>query len=780
MKKCFPAFKAVIMLITVFCLATGQSYGQSKVGQWYLQSARTIEPQTVAIFEPLYLERPNPLVTNYLQLNLNEFSSLLTNNAPLIDLYIPYGTSTVKLNLAKVSTTASTFGVVSDKGDVSYTPGVHYRGIVNDDPNSIAAISVFENNVMGFYSTDEGNFTIGKMEDGSGNYCVYSDKELPSLGSFDCGAIELSPNKAAPAPSVTGIGCKTVTVYVECDYALFVNKGSNATTLTNYVNGLFNQVSALYANDNVDLQISQIFIWTTPDPYASLTSTSSILNSFKANKGANFNGNLAHFLTTRNVGGGIAYVDVLCNKPYAFGVSMIYSSYSTVPTYSWSVEVVTHELGHNIASPHTQSCSWPGGAIDNCYATEGGCAPGPAPINGGTIMSYCHLASYGINFNNGFGPLPGNLIRDRVLNSSCLVSSGTAPTGLSATNLTTSSAQLGWVAVNGATQYTVEYRLAGSFSWLSAGTTTGMGVTVSGLAANANYEWHVKTDCSPYSASSAFTTLAGAGCATPTGLATSNITQSSSTLSWGAVTGATSYTVEYKTSSTSTWTATITTNTSIGLNGLAAGTTYNWRVKADCSSLSSAISFTTLSAPTGCIAPINLTATNVANKTATLTWATVPGALSYSVKFRKIGAANWTNYNNITGTFKNVNKLTPNSTYEWTVATNCSGQTSNLSSVSTFTTPAKVGKFSEDESDDIRVYPNPATSALTLEISNWNIDDAGIGEVFNIQGSKIKSIPLTVGQNKIDLTDMADGLYLLSIKKDGAETVTRKFMKSSK
>ena len=97
MKKCFPAFKAVIMLITVFCLATGQSYGQSKVGQWYLQSARTIEPQTVAIFEPLYLERPNPLVTNYLQLNLNEFSSLLTNNAPLIDLYIPYGTSTVKL-----------------------------------------------------------------------------------------------------------------------------------------------------------------------------------------------------------------------------------------------------------------------------------------------------------------------------------------------------------------------------------------------------------------------------------------------------------------------------------------------------------------------------------------------------------------------------------------------------------------------------------------------------------------------------------------------------------
>jgi hypothetical protein len=163
-----------------------------------------------------------------------------------------------------------------------------------------------------------------------------------------------------------------------------------------------------------------------------------------------------------------------------------------------------------------------------------------------------------------------------------------------------------------------------------------------------------------------------------------------------------------------------------------------------------------------------------------LTWAAVPGAVSYSIKFRKIGAKNWTNYNNLTVTFKNVTKLTPNSSYEWTVTTNCSGQTSNASSVATFTTPANIGAFSEELSDEIKLYPNPATSALTLELFSWTIDDAGTGEIFNIQGSKIKSIPLTAGQHKIDLTNMADGLYLLSIKKDGAQTVTKKFMKSSK
>ena len=84
-------------------------------------------------------------------------------------------------------------------------------------------------------------------------------------------------------------------------------------------------------------------------------------------------------------------------------------------------------MGHNLGSPHTQSCSWVGGALDNCYTTEGGCAPGPAPTNGGTIMSYCHLTSYGINFNNGFGTQPGNLIRSKVNGATCLTACSGGP-----------------------------------------------------------------------------------------------------------------------------------------------------------------------------------------------------------------------------------------------------------------------------------------------------------------------------------------------------------------
>jgi len=59
---------------------------------------------------------------------------------------------------------------------------------------------------------------------------------------------------------------------------------------------------------------------------------------------------------------------------------------------------------------------------------------------------------------------------------------------------------------------------------------------------------------------------AAATCNVPSGLASSSITQTSATLSWGAVTGAASYTVQYKPTSGSTWTTVsnlTTTSTSI-------------------------------------------------------------------------------------------------------------------------------------------------------------------------------------------------------------------------
>jgi Secretion system C-terminal sorting domain/Bacterial pre-peptidase C-terminal domain/Fibronectin type III domain len=95
-------------------------------------------------------------------------------------------------------------------------------------------------------------------------------------------------------------------------------------------------------------------------------------------------------------------------------------------------------------------------------------------------------------------------------------------------------------------------------------------------------------------------------CGTPTSLTSSAITTSSATVGWAAVSGATSYTVDYKLNTATTWTsgATATTVTSLSLSGLTAGSLYDFRVSATCAGGTSSFAsaqFTTTAVVSGCV-----------------------------------------------------------------------------------------------------------------------------------------------------------------------------------
>jgi hypothetical protein len=79
-------------------------------------------------------------------------------------------------------------------------------------------------------------------------------------------------------------------------------------------------------------------------------------------------------------------------------------------------------------------------------------------------------------------------------------------------------------------------------------------------------------------------TVVPPSCGNVSGLSVSGITQTSANVSWSAVSGATSYTLQYKTTTSSTWTTVNPTTNSFLISGLTAGTAYNVQVRAVCAS----------------------------------------------------------------------------------------------------------------------------------------------------------------------------------------------------
>src|SRR2546427_678228 len=97
---------------------------------------------------------------------------------------------------------------------------------------------------------------------------------------------------------------------------------------------------------------------------------------------------VVHFVSGKSVQGGVAYIDVLCNASYGYGVSQVYGSLDlSQPSQIWDALVFTHELGHNFGTPHTHCYSPP---LDKCFSGEAGRYAGPLGASRGAITSYHH------------------------------------------------------------------------------------------------------------------------------------------------------------------------------------------------------------------------------------------------------------------------------------------------------------------------------------------------------------------------------------------------------
>ena len=360
---------------------------------------------------------------------------LIAANPEFITLSIPTATGIIELDLQRARVTTNDFIArrASDGQPVERAASVHYRGMVRGSAGSVVSISVFPEELMGIVSDVSGQQVIGRFEDAPPDlHVLYHERDLLGTSGAVCATPDSPPKKHLKGTQGNGSmkSMRCVHWYWEVAHDIFLNKGS-VVLATNYATGLFNESATLFDNDGVDVVLQEVFVWDVPSPY-NAASSGGRLSQFGTTR-TSFNGDLAHLLDYGGMGG-VAWVGTLCSGTSArMAYSGIHSGFNNVPTYSWSVMVVTHEQGHNLGSRHTHDCVWNGNntAIDGCGPaagySSGTCPVAPVPPSavGGTIMSYCHL-NVGINFANGFGPQPKQLIIDRVNSAACLLACGTS------------------------------------------------------------------------------------------------------------------------------------------------------------------------------------------------------------------------------------------------------------------------------------------------------------------------------------------------------------------
>ncbi len=433
-----------LRILATLCLTLifqfSQAQNPNRIAQ-QLQEKINISPSAVTI-QPLLVNRSSTLRSANIEnevksagiykVDLAQLQYIQAESPELLHLSIPGYQQQQKfdLQLFKADVFTDEFQVIaaSDRSQsFPYEKGEYYWGIIDGDQQSIASLAFHGNEMSGFLYKSGETFNIGKLRDGTiDEYIIFKESDLRVGSPLGC---EVDDTKHVLTDRIKDRSRvenpnNCVNMYIEVDYDIFVGKGG-VQQAADYVNAAFSQVAILYANESINFRVNEILVWDIVDPYTG-TSTSNYLSQFRSNLGGVFNGDLAHLVGYQG-SGGIAYVDVLCNKSYGVGYSDINSSFNNVPTYSWTVEVLTHEIGHNLGSRHTHNCVWNGNntAIDRCGPAAGydaAACNADAPIpNAGTIMSYCHLVGgVGIDFNLGFGPQPGDLIRNRVYNASCL------------------------------------------------------------------------------------------------------------------------------------------------------------------------------------------------------------------------------------------------------------------------------------------------------------------------------------------------------------------------
>ncbi len=305
--------------------------------------------------------------SNLVRLNLPEQA-----NRPL-ELIVPIEGRNVVLDLKPYSVRSANYQVMAenDDGDLIARPDSPIRtlrGMARGIPGSIVSASRLPEGLQAHIQLPDGeNYwiePIGKQIAGAraGDHVFYKHEDVLDQGGT-CAAtlvaefVEGAADQSNPGTS-SAEQLSVAEVACDADYEYFQNYGST-TNVSDRIESIINTVNVQYERDvAITHLVGTIIVRTnSSDPYTS-SDSSTLLDQFRIHWENNHNNiprDVAHLFTGRDLDGstiGIAYLSVICNGSFAYGISQ--SDFTS--NFACVTDLTAHELGHNWGADHC-SCS---------------------------------------------------------------------------------------------------------------------------------------------------------------------------------------------------------------------------------------------------------------------------------------------------------------------------------------------------------------------------------------------------------------------------------------
>lgn len=326
------------------------------------------------------------------------------------------------------------------------------------------------------------------------------------------------------------------------------------------------------------------------------------------------------------------------------------------------------------------------------------------------------------------------------------------PGSLAASNIGSSSATLSWGAVSGSVSYDVRLRPTGTSTWTTSNT-TGTSVNATGLTASTDYEFQVKTNCSgsssAYSSSATFKTAA----ATLT-YCTSKGSNASyewiDLVEYGGFSNPSGSDVGYKDNTGLTANVNRGASTTIYISAGYASTKYTeyWKVWIDFNQDGDFDDSGELVVSGSSSSDAKLSATFTIPSTATLGKTRMRVSMKYNSAQTQCETFSY-------GEVEDYSVNIGSSFSEITAVTNV--QSSQV--------------LSQEPSQNIVVYPNPASDHIQLSLP---VQEATV-QVISITGQKLLQKNLKK-DGRLDISMLPAGVYIISIH-DGQKEIHQRFVK---